>query len=115
MSYKLGLLLSIVFMMSVLLFSGDLINVGIIKNSLNSLALTVSYRIAKDGAVLGDTRTLVESYGAELTFEEGWRESFRIGDTVTFYLKKEYTPFVLRKGTMPLSVRRSAVIGYYKN
>lgn len=114
MSYKLGLLLSIAFLMSVLLFSGDLVNVGIIKNSLNALALTVSYRIASDGAVSGETKSLIASYGASFRLEDGEREAFRIGDTVTYYLSKEYEPFVLRKGTMELSVRRSAVIGYYQ-
>ena len=115
MSYKLGLLLSIAFMMSVLLFSGDLLNVAIIKNSFNALSVTVSYRIAKDGTITSNTDALIQSYDATLRLEEGQREAFRIGDTVTYFLEKRYTPFILRKEEMVLSVRRSAVIGYYIN
>ena len=115
MSYKLGLLLSIAFMMAVLLFSGDLVNVGIIKNSLNALSLTVSYRIARDGTLTQETYGLIDSYGAILRLAEGQREAFRIGDTVVYFLEKDYDPFVLRKERMVLSVCRSAVVGYYRN
>ena len=115
MSYKLGLLLSISFMMAVLLLSGDLINVSIIKNSLNALGLTVSYRIAAEGHISSALLRLVDSYGASFTLEDGERQSMRIGDTVTYSLSKDYDPFVLKKGVMNITVRRSAVIGYYIN
>ena len=114
MSYKLGLILSIAFMMSVLLLSSDLMNVAIIKNSLDALSLTVSYRMASEGRVSQGTRQLIESYGATLTIEDE-REAFRIGDTVIYFLAKDYQPFVLGKDTRQVSVRRSAVIGYYIN
>lgn len=115
MSYKLGLLLSMVFLMSVLLLAGDLLNVAVIKNSLDALATVVSYRIAKEGQVSSDTRSLIESYGALFRLEDGERVAFRIGDTVTYYLQKEYQPFVLQKEMMNVTVRRSALIGYYTN
>lgn len=115
MSYKLGMILSITFMMAVLLLSGDLINVSIIKNSLNALGLTVSYRISSEGQLSAGTEQLIHSYGATFKLEDGERTAFRIGDTVTFYLEKDYDPFVLQKQQMRISVRRSAVIGYYIN
>lgn len=114
MSYKLGLILSIAFLMSVLLLSSDLINVAIIKNSLDALSLTVSYRMAQEGRVSPGTRQLVESYGARLNIVDD-REAFRIGDTVVYFLEKDYQPFVLGKTSRQISVRRSAVIGYYIN
>ena len=77
MSYKLGLLLSIVFLMGVMFLAGDLINVSIIKNSLDSLALTVSYRISYDGMLTQDTRALIRSYQVKIRFEEGTHTSFR--------------------------------------
>ena len=114
MSYKLGLLLSIVFLMGVMFLAGDLINVSIIKNSLDSLALTVSYRISYDGMLTQDTRALIRSYQVKIRFEEGTHTSFRIGDTVVYYLSRDYDPFILHKETMSLSVKRSAVVGYYR-
>ena len=113
MSYKLGLILSLAFMMAVLLLSGDLMNVSIIHNSLNALGLTVSYRIAMDGRLSADTKSLIEEYGATIVFPLGEATSFRIGDTVDYYLEKTYDPFVLRKEPMRISVRRSTVVGYY--
>ena len=115
MSYKLGLLLSLAFLMSLLLLSGDLLNVGIVKNALNSLATTVGYRIARDGRVTEATEELIASYGAVFTLEDGTATSFRIGDTVVYYLRKDYDPFLLKKETMHISVKRSTVVGYYKD
>ena len=113
MSYKLGLLLSLTFLMSVLLLFGDLVNVSIIKNSLHSLSLVVSYRLQKEYRITADLEKIIDSYGVTYTLETDGRSAFRIGETVTYTLMKEYTPFVMRRGTMHVTVRRSAVIGYY--
>lgn len=113
MSYKLGLLLSITFLMSILLLFGDLLNVSIIQNSLHSLSLVFSYRIQKEARITTELTSLVHSYGATYTVETGGRTAFRIGETITYRLSKDYTPFIMRKGTMHVTVRRSAVIGYY--
>ena len=115
MSSKLGLLLSLTFMMAVLLLSGDLINVAILKNTLHSLSVVVSYRLQTDCRITVETENLIQSYGATYTLETEGRTAFRIGETVTYFLSKEYAPFVLQKQRMHVTVRRSAVIGYYTN
>ena len=114
MSYKLGLLLSLSFMMAVLLLAGDLLNVSIVENNLNALGLTISHRIAMDGRLTPESRNLIDSYGARYVFEDGEKEIYRIGATVSFTLQKDYDPFVLSKGTMTITVRRSTVVGYYQ-
>lgn len=113
MSYKLGLLLSLTFLMSILLLSGDLVNITIIKNTLHSLSLIVSYRLQSEYQISSETKKLIESYGATYTLESVGRNAFRIGETVTYYLRKDYAPFVLGREVMHVSVRRSAIIGYY--
>lgn len=115
MSYKLGLLLSLTFLMSLLLMSADLMNVTIVKNALDSLATTVGYRISRDGRVSNATLDLIASYDATFTLEGGTATSFRIGDTVVYFLTKDYDPFLIKKETMHIGVRRSAVVGYYKD
>ncbi len=115
MSYKLGLLLSLAFLMSILLLSGDLMNVSIVKNALDSLATTVSYRIAREGRVSQKTMEMIASYDAVIELQDGAATSFRIGDTVVYYLRKDYDPFLLKKETMHIGVKRSAVVGYYKD
>lgn len=115
MSYKLGLLLSLSFLMAILLLSGDLLNVNIVKNALDSLATTVGYRISREGRISEATKTLVSSYQASIAVEGGSAASFRIGDTVVYYISKDYDPFLLKKETMHIGVKRSAVVGYYKD
>ena len=115
MSYKLGLLLSLAFLMSILLLGGDLLNVGIVKNALDALATTVGYRIAKDGRITAETDRLIASYEATLVLEKGSATTFRIGDTVVYYLTKDYDPFLLKKETMHIGVKRSTIVGYYKD
>ncbi len=113
MSYKLGLLLSLTFMMAVILLAGDLLNLSTIQSGLDALGTVVGYRLSSEGTVSDATKELVSSYGATLTFEEGIRPPFRIGDTVTFYLARDYEAFVISKQTMRVAIKRSAVVGYY--
>lgn len=113
MSYKLGLLLSLTFLMAVLFLAGDMMNLASVKASLDALGTVVSYRIASDGTVNESTERLISSYGATFRYEDGKKPLFRIGEIVTYYLEKGYDPFVVSKSTMRVSVKRSAVVGYY--
>ena len=114
MSSKLGLILSIAFMMAVLLLSGDLMNVSVVTNALNALGLTVSHRISLDGTLSDATKALIADSHATITFPQGSATVFRIGDTVTYFLSRDYDPFVLKKERMHITVRCSAVVGYYQ-
>ncbi|MBE6135214.1 MAG: hypothetical protein E7179_04315 [Erysipelotrichaceae bacterium] len=111
MAYKLGLLLSIAFMMAVILLVGDMALLSGVRGELDALSLTVSYRIAYEGRLSEGTKGLVSSYGAEIELET--KGALRIGDVATFSVYKTYTPFVLGKGPMTITVRRSTVVGYY--
>ena len=115
MAYKLELLLSSVFMMAVLLLSGDLINIHIIKSSLDALGTTVGYRISREGMISEGTLQLVELNGASFALADGQKTSFAIGDTVIYRVSRDYYPFIIKKETMHLGVWRSAVVGYYKD
>lgn len=114
MSYKLGLLLSMVFLMSVLLLIGDMTNLALLKNGLDSVALTISYRIAQDGYLSPACEELAGKYSANVAYEEGEIASHRIGDTVRFVVTREYAPLILSREPMTVAVHRSAVVGYYQ-
>ena len=114
MSYKLGLLLSMVFLMSVLLLVGDMTNLALVKNGLDSVALTISYRIAMDGYLSKQCETLASTYSAKVAYEEGELSTHRIGDTVRFVVYRDYSPLILSKDTLTVAVHRSAVVGYYQ-
>ena len=114
MSYKIGLLLSMVFLMSVLLLIGDLTNLALLKNGLDSVALTISYRIAMDGYLSNDCVALAKKYSATVAYEEGEPPNPRIGDTVRFYVSRQYASLILSKEPLTVAVHRTAVVGYYQ-
>lgn len=112
MSYKLGLMLSLVFLMSVFLMAGDMFCVSAIHNDLDSIALTVSYLVSRDGYVSDATRQFVEDSGADLTLPS---ESPRIGDIYSFEVSKSYTPIIISREAIVITVKRTTVVGYYQN
>lgn len=111
MAYKLSLMLSFLFLMFVFLTAGDLVCVSHINSGLNNLAVTIGYRIAKEGQISEQTETLVSDYGASIRLP--YAASFRIGESVTFVLSKEYKPLIMSKNTMVISVKHVAIVGYY--
>lgn len=111
MAYKLGILLSLVFMMSVMLFAGDLLCISQIRSALDAIALTVSYRIAKEGRISEETkRFVVESGGIFIPVSPGIPA---LGETYVFKIAKKYRPIILSKTETVITVKRSTVIGFY--
>lgn len=111
MSYSIGLTLSIVYMIAIMLLGGDIYCVTSIRNNLDALALTVSYRVSLDGRLSDDTVSFVESEGANIRSITTYTPS--IGSTFVFEVYKEYEPMVMKKSAMEIVVRRSAVVGFY--
>ncbi len=111
MAYKISLLLSSVFLMFVFLLACDLMCISHIHSSLNALATTVGYRIAKEGAISQTTVNLLNNYNARiLSSHQGplW-----VGMTFTFKLRRDYTPLIMSKNTMAITVQHSTIVGYY--
>ena len=113
MGYKLGLLLSSVFMMMVLLMAGDLFCISLIHSSLDSLSLTIAYRISYEGYISEETNKLAKEAGATLVVPAS--SSFRIGDVLEFSLNKSYKPLIISKNTIEMSLKRTTVVGYYES
>ena len=111
MAYKLGLMLSMVFLMAVMLLGGDIIAVSSIHSSLDARALVVSRNIGKEGCVSENTLFLVQEHQATLEYEELHFPA--VGDNLTFLLYKDYESFVLSKNPLRISVKRTAIVGYY--
>ncbi len=111
MASKLGLMLSSVFIVFVLLTVGDLMCVSTIRSGLDSLAVTVGYRLAKDGYYSSDAANLISKYGA--TFTAITKSAPRVGDTYEFALSKEYTPLFMSKNTMVITVTHATIVGFY--
>ncbi len=113
MAYKLGLMLSIVFVMSVMLLGGDIIGISSIHSSLDALALVVARSIGKEGKVSSSTYQLVKSHGAKILYDT--LKTPAVGEKLTFTLYKNYQTFVISKDPLKITVKRTVIVGYYMN
>lgn len=111
MASKLGFLLSTIFFVFVFLMAGDMLCISQIRSGLDSLAVTVGYRIAKEGTLSKDTRGMVADFGA--TIKSKTVGAPAIGDTYTFTLTKEYNPLIISQNTMVITVTHSTIVGFY--
>ena len=110
MAYKFSMLLSLVFLVFAFMLAGDITIVSSIRSELDNLALTVSYRLARDGYLSADALTLIEDFGARLVAIDDDQPAF--GQTVRFILGKDYEPLLISKDTMTITVKGAAIVGY---
>ncbi len=111
MAYKLGLMLSIVFVMSVMLLGGDIIGISSVHSSLDSLSLVVARAIGKEGKVSSATSKLVRSYRARILYDNS--KTPAVGEKLTFTLSRYYQTFVMSKERLEITVKRTVIVGYY--
>lgn len=111
MAYKLGLMLSIVFVMSVMLLGGDIIGISSVHSSLDALSLVVARAIGKEGKVSSATFQLVRSYDAKIRFDS--LKTPAVGEKLSFTLSQYYQTFVISKERLEITVRRTVIVGYY--
>ena len=112
MSYNIGLMLSVVYMIAILLLGGDVYCLTSIRNNLDAIALTVAYRISLEGRLSNSTVEMVENEGASI--RDLTEYTPQIGGTVIFEVYKEYVPLVIQKSAIEIVVRRTTVVGFYQ-
>ena len=110
MAYKMGMLLSLLFLFSVMLFAGDLLCVSAIHSNLDAIALTAGRRISKEGRLSASIVYFVESEGAKIECLDTCSPA--IGDTMRFCVYKDFSSLVMAKEPMRISVIRTVVVGY---
>ncbi len=112
MSHNASILLSFAFLILVMLMMGDLFVAQALYYTLDSMAVTASYRISMDGGITSELRELVRrETGGEIYYVET-NPTLSFGSIVAFRITKEFTPFVMSEDPMTVTVRRTAVIGY---
>jgi hypothetical protein len=112
MAYKLGLLLSMLFIVQVIVYSGDISCISLIRSELDAVALTAGYEISMQGAITsGIVSFVAKEARAEIVMVNDSVPSF--GEVLVFEVSRLYDPLIISDSTMTISVRRSAVIGYY--
>lgn len=112
MSSKLGTIFSLMFVVMVFLFGLDLLCLQFSYSTLDSKGVSIAYYIAKTSRIDEEYLSyLANKYEVEIKVEDG--QSTNYGDVVEFVLYDEFDPFIIARENIPLSIRRTTVIGYY--
>lgn len=112
MSYKISLILSMVFVSLFFLFASDMISLQFAYSNLDATSITISHIISEslsvNNSLINDIETKFKVDFTLLNEEEPL-----FGDVVDFVISKEYKSIIISNNTMLISVKRSSVLGYY--
>lgn len=113
MSYKIGLILSMIFVSLFFAFGVDLLNIQFTYSDLDAKSTAISYQIAEHGLLDDDFIKNIESR-YKVSFKCTDYCSPLFGDVVTYTLTKEIKTIVVSQGPMNISISRNAVIGFFE-
>ena len=112
MSYKIGLLLSMIFVALFFLFGADLISLQSAYSSLDSKANNISYLISRNGVIDNDFINYVETtFYVDFECDKHLNPTF--GEKIIYTIKTQYTPLVISDDDMTLSITRMTIVGFY--
>ncbi|MCI1244438.1 MAG: hypothetical protein LKG11_00550 [Bacilli bacterium] len=110
MSSKLGFLLSLLFLVPVLAYMGDLYSLQLIHADLDAVALQAGYQISRSNGLTSAIEDYVkESSGASI---KALSSEAYFGAEYKFVVYKDYAPLIIQSQTMVVSVTREAILGY---
>ena len=112
MSYKLGLILSMVFVVLFLLLGADMMCLSAAYSYLDSNSISIGYLIAKTGRVDSEYLSYLEDI-YNVKFLSISPSSPQIGEVVEFTIYRMYDPLIMSKTDIRLVASRTTVIGYY--
>jgi hypothetical protein len=111
MAYKWSFLLSLIFVIQLLLMTGDIAIIQMKQTQLQAFATTIGQRISREGRMDTSLVTWAAEAGYDLDCLVNCQPQF--GDTMTYQLQVMYVPLIISNQTMTLTVIRHAVIGTY--
>ena len=112
MSYKIGLLLSMIFVALFFLFGADLISLQSAYSMLDAKANNISYIISRNGAIDNDFISYIENtYNVDFICDINLAPEF--GEKITYEITTTYSPLVIAKEDIIISVKRMTIIGFY--
>ncbi len=110
MSYKLGFLLSLFFVIEVVAYTGDMCAINGIYTKLDAVSVTAAYQISLNQGLTKEIKDFV--YKETKGTIEALNENVAFGDTLRFKIYRKYNCMIVSKEPMVITVVRSAVIGY---
>ena len=112
MSYKIGLILSMVFIALFFLFGADLITIQSVYSMLDAKANNISYIISRTGVIDEEFVSYIESY-FNVDFDCPLNYSPTFGEEITYPISTEYQPMVIDKNKMTIAISRMTIVGFY--
>ena len=112
MSYKIGLILSMIFVALFFLFGADLVSLQGVYSTLDSKANNISYIISRNGVIDDDFIEYIEET-FNVTFECPKNLSPEFGEKIIYQVSTSYHPLVLSEEEMILTIKRMTVVGFY--
>ena len=112
MSYKIGLLLSMVFVAMFFLFGADLISIQSVYSSLDSKANNISYLISRSGVIDEEFIDYIES-SYHVDFDCPIKLTPTFGEEIVYSISTKYRPMIIDKKEMTIVISRMTVVGFY--
>lgn len=111
MSYKLSLIISMVFVMFFSLFAVDLIGIQNTYSLLDSKSINISYFLARNGDLSQEACMYIEQmYKVKFKCLTSSYPAF--GDDIIYNISTTYKPFVLGD-EFTITIQRMTVVGYF--
>ena len=111
MSYKLSLILSMVFVVLFSLFAVDLIAIQNTYSLLDSKSINISYFLARNGDTSNEALMYIQrTYNVKFKLISGHNPAF--GDDIIYNLSTTYTPIVMGE-PFNITIQRMTVVGYF--
>ena len=112
MSYNLGMIISMIFVVAFVLLGGDMYCIQSAYSNLDNASIAIGYLIAKSGRVDNDYLTMLEE-NYKVTFDHISSTSPQVGEVVDFTIYRMYSPLIMSVNEVKIVANRSTVIGYY--
>ena len=112
MSYKVGLILSMIFVALFFIFGADLLTLESVYSSLDSKANNISYLISRNGTIDDSFISYVESTFS-VAFDCPKNQSPTFGEKIIYQISTTYHPLVISKQEMTISIKRMTIVGFY--
>jgi hypothetical protein len=111
MGHKMSLILSLMFVMQLLLMTGDIAMMQVRQSQMLAFATTIGQRISLEGGLHTNLTTWASTFGYTLTCLNNCQPMF--GDTLTYQLTQAYDPLIISNETLTIRIVRHAIIGLY--
>lgn len=112
MSYNLGMIISMIFVVAFTLLGGDMYCIQSAYSSLDNASIAIGYLIAKNKRSDREYIAVLEG-NYKVTFESISSYSPQVGEVVDFTIYRMYSPLIVSVKEMKIVASRSTVIGYY--